>query len=68
VRAASASASASASADEHAVLLYGWPQELLALTSGIGAVVLIALIIRHSTAKASKGLVGTYRTLGSTPQ
>ncbi|NNC24674.1 hypothetical protein HKX41_11080, partial [Salinisphaera sp. USBA-960] len=30
VRAASASASASASADEHAVLLYGWPQAIVA--------------------------------------
>jgi NADH-quinone oxidoreductase subunit H len=54
--------------DNGIILLYDWPQELLALTSAIGAVGLVALIIRHSTTRASKGLVGTYRTLGSASQ
>lgn len=47
------------------ILYYDWPQELLALTSAIGAAFLIFLIIRHSSSRSTKGLVGTYRTLGA---
>lgn len=46
------------------ILVYDWPEELLAVTSGIGAIfllTLIALIIRRPK-KAS--LVGTYRQAG----
>ncbi len=47
------------------ILYYEWPQELLALTSAIGAAFLIFLIIRHASSRSTKGLVGTYRTLGA---
>jgi NADH-quinone oxidoreductase subunit H len=50
------------------ILFYGWPQELLALTSAIGAAFLIFLIIRHASSRSTKGLVGTYKTLGTSPQ
>jgi NADH-quinone oxidoreductase subunit H len=50
------------------ILYYEWPQELLALTSAIGAVFLIFLIIRHASSRSTKGLVGTYKTLGTAPQ
>jgi NADH-quinone oxidoreductase subunit H len=47
------------------ILYYEWPQELLALTSALGAAFLIFLIIRHASARSTKGLLGTYRTLGA---
>lgn len=50
------------------ILYYDWPQEILALTSAIGAALLIFLIIRHSTSRSTKGLVGTYKTLGTAAQ
>jgi hypothetical protein len=50
------------------ILYYEWPQEILALTSTIGAGLLIFLIIRHASRPSSKGLVGTYKTLGTAPQ
>ncbi len=50
------------------ILYYEWPQELLALTSAIGAAFLIFLIIRHASSRSTKGLVGTYKTLGTAPQ
>jgi len=59
------------------ILVYGWPEELLTLTSGLGALfllVLIALIIRRPK-KTTATLVGAYRqgnvtaagSQGSTP-
>ena len=50
------------------ILYYDWPQEILALTSTIGAALLIFLIIRHATSRSTKGLVGTYKTLGTAAQ
>lgn len=50
------------------ILVYDWPQELLALTSAIGAAALIAIIIRRAVARPSKDLVGTYKTLGAPAQ
>lgn len=50
------------------ILFYDWPQEILALTSTIGAALLIFLIIRHATSRSTKGLVGTYKTLGTAAQ
>ncbi len=50
------------------ILYYEWPQELLALTSAIGAGLLIFLIIRHATTRSTSGLVGTYKTLGTASQ
>ncbi len=47
------------------ILYYEWSQELLAITSAIGAAFLIFLIIRHASSRSTKGLVGTYRTLGA---
>jgi NADH-quinone oxidoreductase subunit H len=44
------------------VLVYGWPQEWLAVTSGAGAVVLVAIVITHALRRPSKSkLVGAYR-------
>jgi len=50
------------------ILVYEWPQELLALTSAIGAAVLIAIVIRRAIRRPSKDLVGTYKTLGAPAQ
>lgn len=50
------------------ILYYEWPQELLALTSAIGAAILITLIIRRSSKNIDKDLVGTYKTLGTAAQ
>ncbi len=50
------------------ILYYDWPQELLALTSTIGAILLVLLIIRHATNRPTEGLVGTYKTLGTAAQ
>lgn len=47
------------------ILYYDWPQEVLALTSAVGAGFLIFLIVRHASTRSTKGLVGTYRTLGA---
>ncbi|MGH2632398.1 MAG: NADH-quinone oxidoreductase subunit NuoH [Tepidiformaceae bacterium] len=50
------------------ILVYGWPEELLTLTSGIGALfllVLIALIIRRPK-KTTTTMLGAYRQ-GSVP-
>jgi len=47
------------------VLIYDWPQELLTVTSGIGAAVLVAIIIRRAAKRPSKDLLGTYKTLGA---
>jgi NADH-quinone oxidoreductase subunit H len=50
------------------ILYYGWPHELLTITSAIGAAFLIFLIIRHTSARSTKGLLGSYRTLGASSQ
>ncbi|WP_322795790.1 NADH-quinone oxidoreductase subunit NuoH [Tepidiforma sp.] len=47
------------------ILYYDWPQEVLALASAVGAGFLIFLIVRHASTRSTKGLVGTYRTLGA---
>ncbi|MCZ2109862.1 MAG: NADH-quinone oxidoreductase subunit H, partial [Dehalococcoidia bacterium] len=46
------------------ILVYDWPQELLTLTSGIGAAVLVAIVIMRTVRaprRRTKGLVGSYR-------
>ncbi len=44
------------------ILEYGWPQELLGVTSAAGAVALIAVIVTHAMRRPSKTkLVGAYR-------
>jgi NADH-quinone oxidoreductase subunit H len=50
------------------ILIYDWPQELLALTSFIGAGVLVAIIVRRASKKPSRDLMGTYKTLGAPAQ
>lgn len=50
------------------ILYYEWPQELLALTSALGAAMLITLVIRRSSSRTNKDLVGTYKTLGTAAQ
>lgn len=50
------------------VLVYDWPQELLALTSAAGAVALVVIIIRRAMRRPSRDLVGTYKTLGAPAQ
>lgn len=50
------------------ILYYEWPQELLALTSALGAAILITLVIRRSSSRTNKDLVGTYKTLGTAAQ
>jgi NADH-quinone oxidoreductase subunit H len=50
------------------ILFYEWPQELLALTSAIGAGVLIAIIVSRAIKRPSKDLLGTYKTLGAPVQ
>ena len=50
------------------ILYYEWPQELLALTSAIGAGFLIFLVIRRASTRPTEGLVGTYKTLGTAQQ
>jgi NADH-quinone oxidoreductase subunit H len=50
------------------ILVYEWPQELLALTSALGAALLIAIIIRRAIRRPSKDLLGTYKTLGAPAQ
>jgi len=46
------------------ILVYDWPQELLTLTSGLGAAILVAIIIARAIRaprRRTKGLVGAYR-------
>ncbi len=51
------------------VLVYGWPQELLTVTSGIGAAALIAYILRRAARRPKvPGLVGTYKRVGASAQ
>ena len=50
------------------ILVYDWPQELLALTSAAGAVALVMIIIRRAVKRPSKDLMGTYKTLGAPAQ
>ena len=50
------------------ILFYEWPQELLGVTSALGAAVLIAIIISRATKRPSKDLLGTYKTLGAPAQ
>lgn len=50
------------------ILVYDWPQELLALTSALGAAALVAIIIRRAMRRPSRDLVGTYKTLGAPAQ
>jgi NADH-quinone oxidoreductase subunit H len=50
------------------ILVYDWPQELLGVTSAIGAGVLIWIIIRRAIRRPSTDLVGTYKTLGAPAQ
>ncbi len=47
---------------------YDWPQELLTLTCGAGAALLVAIIIKRAVRRPSKDLVGTYKTLGAPAQ
>ena len=50
------------------ILYYEWPMWVLSLTSTIGAAFLVFLIIRHASSRSTKGLVGTYKTLGTASQ
>lgn len=50
------------------ILIYDWPQELLALTSAAGAAALVAIIIRRAMKRPSRDLMGTYKTLGAPAQ
>jgi len=50
------------------ILVYDWPQELLALTSALGAGALVYIIIRRAIRRPSTDLVGTYKTLGAPAQ
>jgi NADH-quinone oxidoreductase subunit H len=50
------------------ILFYEWPQELLALTSAIGAGILVAIIVSRAIKRPSKDLLGTYKTLGAPVQ
>ncbi|MBK7126448.1 MAG: NADH-quinone oxidoreductase subunit NuoH [Dehalococcoidia bacterium] len=50
------------------ILAYDWPQELLTLTSGAGAALLVAIIIKRAVRRPSKDIVGTYKTLGAPAQ
>lgn len=45
------------------ILVYEWPEELIALTSAAGAALLIGFVVAHAASKSrkSKGLVGAYR-------
>ena len=44
------------------ILEYGWPQEILGVTSGAGAAILVGIIITHAIRRPSKSkLVGAYR-------
>jgi NADH-quinone oxidoreductase subunit H len=51
------------------ILVYGWPQEFLFLTSSVGAAVLIGVVLRRAIRRPKKGspLVGTYREIQGTP-
>jgi NADH-quinone oxidoreductase subunit H len=51
------------------ILVYDAPYWLLTLTSGIGAAVLVAIIVRNAFRRSqqSKGLVGAYRTQMQVP-
>jgi len=51
------------------ILMYEWPQELLSLTSALGAAALVAIIMRRAMTRPSvDGLKGSYRTLGTASQ
>ena len=50
------------------ILAYDWPQELLTLTSGAGAAVLVLIIVKRAIRRPSKDLMGTYKTLGAPAQ
>jgi NADH-quinone oxidoreductase subunit H len=43
------------------ILVYGWPQQLLTVTSGLGAAFLVGIIIFHAGRKPKSKLVGSYR-------
>jgi len=48
------------------ILVYGWPQELLTLTSGAGAAVLIAFVFRRAARHPKvTNLVGMYKRAGA---
>ena len=51
------------------ILVYDWPQELLFVTSGLGAALLVGIIIARAIRRPKKtsGLVGTYRQVQGTP-
>jgi NADH-quinone oxidoreductase subunit H len=50
------------------ILIYDWPQELLGVSSALGAAALIAIVIRRAIKRPSKDLMGTYKTLGVATQ
>jgi len=51
------------------VLVYDWPQELLTVTSGIGAAALIAFVLRRAAHRPKAGsLVGTYKQVRAPAQ
>ncbi|MGI8925508.1 MAG: NADH-quinone oxidoreductase subunit NuoH [Tepidiformaceae bacterium] len=43
------------------ILVYDWPEEWLAVTSGLGAVLLVAVIITRALRRPKSSLVGAYR-------
>ncbi len=44
------------------ILEYGWPQQLLTISSGLGAIILIGIVIYHAVSRPKKtNLVGAYR-------
>jgi hypothetical protein len=50
------------------ILIYDWPQDLLGVSSALGAAALIAIVIRRAIKRPSKDLMGTYKTLGVATQ
>jgi NADH-quinone oxidoreductase subunit H len=50
------------------VLVYDWPQEILTVTSTLGAAALVLIVIRRAVRRPSKDLMGTYKTLGAPVQ
>lgn len=49
------------------IIEYGWPEELLTVTSGIGAAILVAIIAFAIKLPKKTTLVGAYKTAGVTP-
>ena len=43
------------------ILVYEWPEELLTLTSGIGAMMLVAIVLARALRRPKQSLVGAYR-------